>query len=195
MVAAGNQHTLVLKAGAVYSIGDAGMGRLGLDNARGHSQGRINFGNGDGTKIGFITCGPDHSVAVGADGYTLYCWGACDEKGVGHPLNSLSLDSGEEEEKENGLIRRSKDSIPTPQPFFCWLDDGLSSARRIIQVSCGAQHTLALRDDGKVYSWSDRRLRSRLVARKSVPGGCSYSCSALSSQGFGSSWSPRSQRH
>jgi len=169
MLACGNKHTLILQDGNVYATGENSFGRLGLAGSRGKTEGRLLFGQGYEDKIGFITCGPDHSIAVSQDGFTLYCWGACDKMGVGHPAK---LRSALREEKENqgsydspfgdgdgaigpdGVAIDLEPYIPIPRRFNLWKYDP-KHPHRIVQVSCGAQHTIALREDGWVYTWGD----------------------------------------
>lgn len=179
MVAAGNKHTLILKDGNVYATGENSFGRLGLAGLRGkseggRSEGRIKFGSGLDVKIGFIAAGPDHSVAVSQDGETLYCWGCCDRVGVG------LHDEKPRARYDRGLLAAAGDEEEDagPQPFqpvpvrFTLEPPRMSQPRRVLQVSCGAQHTIALRDDGCVFTWgkgADGRLGHRGVNSVDTP--------------------------
>lgn len=170
MVAVGNLHTLILKDGNVYSTGDNTLGRLGLWKSHGKTEGRILFGAGYEDKIAFVTCGPDHSIAVSQDGYSLYAWGSCDKVGVGHPAKSQAqameeakshahdraldhMDGGDGVEMSD-VQMDVEPYIEKPFRFTCWNYEP-KFPHRIVQVSCGAQHTIALREDGWVYTWSD----------------------------------------
>ena len=170
-VAVGNLHTLVLKDGNVYAFGDNKSGRLGLSKSQGKSEGRILFTRPDGTedKIAFVTCGPDHSIAISQDGYALYCWGSCDKRGVGDPKKMIAAEREEQKmsDRNGGGYDRaleldsfdidftsSDPCIKRPTIFTCWKYEP-KDPHRIIQVSCGAQHTIALREDGVVYTWGD----------------------------------------
>lgn len=176
----GNKHTLILKDGNVYATGDSSLGRLGLAKTSGKGEGRLLFGRGFEDKIGFINSGPDHSVAVSVDGVTCYAWGACDRWGVGKhderiapsPKHDGALaddfeadDSGAGDEYgpsngssgSNGKGGGGEEAhdppyFKTPRRFLCFEYDP-KTPHRIIQISCGSQHTLALREDGFVYSW------------------------------------------
>lgn len=165
MVAVGNKHSLILKDGIVYATGDNAYGRLGLEKTKGKTDGRIRFDKGSvDDKISFITCGPDHSVALSSDGVTLWCWGSCDRVGVGHPaktkaerladVKNAHHDSvfDDETPAHDIELEMLEEFVKTPLPFFVFPYDP-NDPHRIVQVSCGAQHTIALREDGCVYTW------------------------------------------
>ena len=159
-----NLHTLILKDGNVYSFGDNSLGRLGLSKSYGKTEGRILFDGGNEDKIAFITCGPDHSVAVSQNGHFLYAWGSCDEKGVGHPVRTraavMEQAGSSRDPYGNGTsdidLHLPAEFLKLPTKFVCW-EWKQQEPHRIIQVSCGAQHTIALREDGVVYTWSVQR--------------------------------------
>lgn len=165
MVAVGNKHSLILKDGIVYSCGDNSCGRLGLSRSKGKTEGRIQFSAGSyDDQIGFISCGPDHSVAISSDGYSMWCWGSCDQVGVGHPekskaqrLEEMNKRKHDYDEDGGDAMQNSssvEDYINIPKRFTIFHYD-VNDPHRIIQVSCGAQHTIALREDGCVYTWGE----------------------------------------
>ncbi|ESO89418.1 hypothetical protein LOTGIDRAFT_218809 [Lottia gigantea] len=173
----------VTQDGKVYACGEATNGRLGLGTNNGnvsvprplnclsqyvvkkvavHSGGRhamaltvdgkvFSWGEGDDGKLGHssrmtcdtprliealkskrvrdISCGSSHSAAIISNG-DLYTWGLGDYGRLGHGDNTTQL-----KPKQVKAL----------------------SGQRVIQVACGSRdaQTLALTDDGNVYSWGD----------------------------------------
>jgi E3 ubiquitin-protein ligase HERC2 len=126
-VACGSHHSALIDgAGDVYAFGSSGNGRLGHD--------------GDGTEAQKVplpeaarslSLGAYHSAVVGESG-TLYTWGwqgsfFGGSSGCGHA--DTSTEAPRPVEKLRGL------------------------GEKIVEVSCGTQHTLVLAESGTVYSW------------------------------------------
>jgi alpha-tubulin suppressor-like RCC1 family protein len=132
-VAVGAQHTLILSAdGDVYSMGSNEYGRLGHDQ-RGH--GFVNFPRQREakatTQISTVACGTEFSVAISKDAKHVYAWGLgkYGNIGDGHRLDR-----------------------PSPVTFQI-VDPRTLMAKKVTQISCGSRHTLALCEDGHVFSW------------------------------------------
>jgi len=129
MVACGDDHTLVTTAsGGVYSCGCGNSGKLGHGDD-GDRQILTNvqaecFG---GDKIVYVAAGPDHSAAVGAEG-KVYTWGDGNSGRLGH---------NNEEDKY----------IPTEV-----VDTALSKVK-VVMVSVGFAHTVAVSEGGTLYVW------------------------------------------
>lgn len=78
-----------------------------------------------------LSCGADHCCLVAVDG--LYCWGR----------------------NKNGCLGNAKVSVerystPIRVPI-------LFDHRQIVQVACGAEHTMCLCQNGSVYEWGSNR--------------------------------------
>lgn len=76
-----------------------------------------------------VACGTSHSVVLSKDGQ-VYTWGTGDFGKLGH--------GGLWEERVPRLV-------------------GTISKRRTIQIACGSNHTMALTDNGALWSWGDGR--------------------------------------
>jgi alpha-tubulin suppressor-like RCC1 family protein len=126
-VAAGQYHSLALASnGTVYAWGRNDMGQTG-DAADGMrpAPGRVE-GFPDGVLMTAIAAGESHSLAVGSDG-KVYAWG----------YNGF------------GQLGDGTTDTPTVPVGVTGLPNGIS----VTAVSAGADHSLALGSDGKVYGW------------------------------------------
>eukprot|EP00947_MAST-08B_sp_MAST-8B-sp1_P005843 g5843.t1 len=79
----------------------------------------------EGENVSAIDCGIEHSAAVTSDG-RLFTWGKGDDHRLGHGVTQI---------------------IECPR-----LVEGLAGVN-ITKVACGDNHTLALSEDGAVFSW------------------------------------------
>ncbi|CAO2603980.1 E3 ISG15--protein ligase Herc6 [Lemmus lemmus] len=124
--ASGERHSLLLFSNhRVYSCGDNSLGQLGqLGQKRKQNTEQIKALAT--LHVDLVSCGKEHSIAVCHKG-RVFAWGAGSEGQLGIG-----------ECKEINLM-------PTKIKAL----DGI----RIIQVSCGHYHSLALSEDGQVFSW------------------------------------------
>ena len=114
----------------IYACGDGRYGQLGapalqrLPETRDAVKvGYFSARQGFTTRIAAVECGSRHSVALTVDG-DAYFWGWLIVNGVEMPLSPTPIMLGEEQ-----------------------LD------RQVIQVACGAAHTLLLLDDGSLWGF------------------------------------------
>lgn len=91
--------------------------------------------------VSFVSCGKEHSLAVCPKG-RVFAWGADSEGQLG--------------------IEEFKEIIFTPKKIKTL------NGVRIIQVSCGDYHSLALSEDGQVFSWG-KNSQGQLGLGKDVP--------------------------
>ena len=127
-VSAGAFHTLLLTAGGeVYSCGDGGLGQLGHGDAlrNEYTPRRVESLGAVGARVCAIGAGRVHSLCITEDGHA-YSWGEGDEGRLGHGDDASS-------------------SVPR-------LIRGLLG-RRVCSISCVWDHSAALTDGGRVYSW------------------------------------------
>ncbi|KAJ8297784.1 hypothetical protein KUTeg_024315 [Tegillarca granosa] len=126
----------VTQEGKVYACGEATNGRLGL----GMSSGTVSVPRQltslsqliealKSKRIRDIACGSSHSAAITSNG-ELYTWGLGEYGRLGHGDNTTQLKPKQVKQL---------------------------AGQRVIQVSCGSRdaQTLALTDEGCVYSWGD----------------------------------------
>jgi alpha-tubulin suppressor-like RCC1 family protein len=151
-VAAGKHHTLVLDdKGRVYSWGLGLHGRLGHgDDKNRLTPALIETIAHENIEPLSVHCGWEHSAIVTKYKGQVYTWGS----------NASSQLGG------SGLKPGSSDD--TPKRVTQWLEapskkknNGVKEGRdhsalkapKIVHLSCGAKHNLAVSDEGHVYSW------------------------------------------
>nr|XP_021558148.1 probable E3 ubiquitin-protein ligase HERC6 isoform X2 [Neomonachus schauinslandi] len=124
--ASGERHSLLLLSnGEVHSCGDNSHGQLGRRGVQSEEQPKPIHAL-ETLRVDLVSCGKEHSLAVCYKG-RVFAWGAGSEGqlGVG-------------EFKEINLIPRKIKTL---------------TGIKIIQVSCGHYHSLALSEDGQLFSW------------------------------------------
>ncbi len=147
-VALGYSHSIALATdGTVYSWGNNDHGRLG-DNTdtdrdtpvkvlKGAYSGTTYLGDDSGNKITAVALGGGHSVALVADG-TMYSWGYNYRGQLG---DNSTTDS-------HIPIKVLKGAYSEGTTYL-----GDNSSNKIIAVALGYFHSIALTEDGTVYSW------------------------------------------
>ncbi|XP_019848779.1 PREDICTED: probable E3 ubiquitin-protein ligase HERC4 [Amphimedon queenslandica] len=125
-IASSVSHTLILlESGCLYSCGSNQYGQLGIEQKTSCIMIPAHIDTFDDTIITSISCGVKHSLALSSDG-SLYAWGDNSEGQLG--LKTLQ---------------------PICKPSILSLPFG----RPVVQAACGDHHTLALTQDGRVFSW------------------------------------------
>jgi len=130
-VSCGETHNVALSAdGSVYVWGLDVEGQLGLGPS-GHRAAPAQVGGPLAEqKATAVSCsigpgGPGHSAAITSDG-NLYTWGMGRDGQLGHG-----------------------DTEPRLEPILV----SALADKTVVAVSCGATHTAALTDEGRVYTW------------------------------------------
>jgi alpha-tubulin suppressor-like RCC1 family protein len=129
-IAAGTNHTLAVALdGTAYAWGANNLGQLGNGNYNNQNtpDAVYNIGVMGGKKIIAVAGGENHSLALTDDGM-VYAWGSNSKGQLGRP-GRLS-------------------NVPVAVEF-----SGASANRHFIGIAAGNSHSLALADDGKVFSW------------------------------------------
>ncbi|MTI55396.1 S-layer homology domain-containing protein [Geosporobacter ferrireducens] len=129
-VAAGNGHSIALKAdGTVWSWGKNDKGQLG-DGTTVQKSTPVQVTSL--TNVIAITAGHTHTLALKADG-TLWAWG---ENGSGRL-------------GDNSTSQRS-----TPVQVRKGVTDSSDAfLQGVVAIAAGKEHSVALREDGRVYTW------------------------------------------
>ncbi|ETW01763.1 hypothetical protein, variant 2 [Aphanomyces invadans] len=137
MISCGSRHTLALTTtGDVYSWGWGQMGQLGLGHHKSTNlPTKVPFFDECKIKLVHVSAGGCHSGAVTDQGQ-VYMWGEAHWGQLG-----LSAD----------LIEH----LHQATPVLCKVIPG-NSTDKIVSLSCGGTHTVALSEQGHVYTWGRR---------------------------------------
>ncbi|KAK3100706.1 hypothetical protein FSP39_024049, partial [Pinctada imbricata] len=128
-VHSGGRHALALTAdGKVFSWGEGDDGKLGHFSRWNCDKPRL-IEALKSKRVRDIACGSSHSAAITSNG-DLYTWGLGEYGRLGHGDNTTQLKPKQVKALSN---------------------------QRVIQIACGSRdaQTLALTDEGLVYSWGD----------------------------------------
>jgi len=139
MVASGGLHSVaVTTSGQVYTWGNNDENALG----RKSDEWLPDISDGlDGKVAVQVSAGDCHTCAVTQDG-VLYAWGTF--RNLNGPLG----------------FSPNVDTQPVPTPVA-----GLPANTKIVSVASGANHVVALTEDGHVYQWGDVRVQQRVGPR------------------------------
>mmetsp|Transcript_14147 Transcript_14147/g.39114 ORF Transcript_14147/g.39114 Transcript_14147/m.39114 type:complete len:563 (-) Transcript_14147:2003-3691(-) len=124
-VSAGLFHSaFCTEAGELFTFGYGGDGRLGLGNET-NCLVPTRVVHLEGKHVAQVSCGSHHTALITKTG-SLYSFGKNEHGLLGH---------GDEEKRLEPTFVRSLESIS------------------VSQVSCGNEHSVALSDDGQIYTW------------------------------------------
>ena len=127
----------VTSGGDVFVWGHNLCGQLGLTDFRSRATPEIlsYFEQDPELRVDAISAGENHVAALSARG-RVYCWGHVDSGRLG-----LGVD------ERYGAKPAEKYFFPAPTLLSSLIDEP------VCQIACGAAHTLALSDAGKVFAW------------------------------------------
>ncbi|KAA5542949.1 RCC1 domain-containing protein [Adhaeribacter rhizoryzae] len=145
-ITVGDSHFMALKIdGIIYVRGNGGYGQLGnghFDLGHYHIPSR-SMPVGSLSDITAISAGANHCLAVKSDG-TVYAWGDDSYGQLGNDYNH-----------PNGHYSANLNASAKPQR--------INNLSEIISVSAGANHSLALKANGTVFTWgSDNYANSKV---------------------------------
>jgi alpha-tubulin suppressor-like RCC1 family protein len=124
-VSCGLGHALfLLHTGRVYAWGNGGNGRLGLGDVQDRAE-ACPVVLLQHEVVAAVQCGASHSMALTAAG-KVYSWGKNTQGQCGH--------GNAEDHTKPQMIRKLDDKV-------------------IVQISAGWEHSLALTQEGRMYSW------------------------------------------
>ncbi|XP_048876533.1 probable E3 ubiquitin-protein ligase HERC1 isoform X3 [Brienomyrus brachyistius] len=179
-VSAGYRHSAaVTNDGELYTWGEGDFGRLGHSDS--HSRNVPTLVK-DISGVGQVACGSSHTVAVAQDGRTVWSFGGGDNGKLGHGDTNRVYRPKVIEALHGFIIRKvcagsqSSLALTSAGQVFAWGCGsclGLGSSEttllrprvieelivtKIIDISCGDSHCLALSHENEVYAWGNNAM-------------------------------------
>ncbi|XP_076139905.1 putative E3 ubiquitin-protein ligase HERC1 isoform X8 [Alosa pseudoharengus] len=179
-VSAGYRHSAaVTNDGELYTWGEGDFGRLGHSDS--HSRNVPTLVK-DISGVGQAACGSSHTIAVAQDGRIVWSFGGGDNGKLGHGDTNRVYRPKVIEALHGYIIRKvcagsqSSLALTSAGQVFAWgcgscLGCGSSettslrprlieelSITKIIDISCGDSHCLALSHENEVYAWGNNAM-------------------------------------
>uniref|UniRef100_A0A6Q2XRL6 HECT-type E3 ubiquitin transferase n=1 Tax=Esox lucius TaxID=8010 RepID=A0A6Q2XRL6_ESOLU len=179
-VSAGYRHSAaVTNDGELYTWGEGDFGRLGHSDS--HSRNVPTLVK-DISGVGQAACGSSHTIAVAQDGRVVWSFGGGDNGKLGHGDTNRVYRPKVIEALHGFIIRKvcagsqSSLALTSAGQVFAWgcgscLGCGSSestslrprfieelSVTKIIDISCGDSHCLALSHENEVYAWGNNAM-------------------------------------
>ncbi|KAJ1212712.1 hypothetical protein NDU88_000365 [Pleurodeles waltl] len=179
-VSAGYRHSAAVTSdGELYTWGEGDFGRLGHRDSQSRSTPTLVK---DISGVGQVSCGSSNTVAVSQDGLTVWSFGGGDNGKLGHGDTSRVYRPKVIEGLQGLCIRKvctgsqSTMALTSNGQVFAWgwgacLGCGSSElmvlrpqpiedlrAIKIIDISCGDSHCLALSQGHEVYAWGNNAM-------------------------------------
>ncbi|XP_040012788.1 probable E3 ubiquitin-protein ligase HERC1 isoform X4 [Xiphias gladius] len=179
-VSAGYRHSAaVTNDGELYTWGEGDFGRLGHSDSQSRNVPTLVK---DVSGVGQVACGSSHTIAVAQDGHTVWSFGGGDNGKLGHGDTNRVYRPKVIEALHGFIIRKvcagsqSSLALTSAGQVFAWgcgscLGCGSSettslrprfiedlSITKIIDISCGDSHCLALSHDNEVYAWGNNTM-------------------------------------
>ncbi|CAN9504281.1 unnamed protein product [Ophioblennius macclurei] len=179
-VSAGYRHSAaVTNDGELYTWGEGDFGRLGHSDSQSRNVPTLVK---DISGVGQVACGSSHTIAVAQDGRTVWSFGGGDNGKLGHGDTNRVYRPKVIEALHGFIIRKvcagsqSSLALTSSGQVFAWgcgscLGCGSSettslrprfiedlSITKIIDISCGDSHCLALSHENEVYAWGNNTM-------------------------------------
>ncbi|XP_052393189.1 probable E3 ubiquitin-protein ligase HERC1 isoform X2 [Carassius gibelio] len=179
-VSAGYRHSAaVTNDGELYTWGEGDFGRLGHSDS--HSRNMPTLVK-DISGVGQVACGSSHTIAVAQDGRIVWSFGGGDNGKLGHGDTNRVYRPKVIEALHGFIIRKvcagsqSSLALTSAGQVFAWgcgscLGCGSSettslrprlieelSITKIIDISCGDSHCLALSHENEVFAWGNNAM-------------------------------------
>ncbi|TKS84344.1 putative E3 ubiquitin-protein ligase HERC1 [Collichthys lucidus] len=179
-VSAGYRHSAaVTNDGELYTWGEGDFGRLGHSDSQSRNVPTLVK---DISSVGQVACGSSHTIAVAQDGRTVWSFGGGDNGKLGHGDTNRVYRPKVIEALHGFIIRKvcagsqSSLALTSAGQVFAWgcgscLGCGSSettslrprfiedlSITKIIDISCGDSHCLALSHENEVYAWGNNTM-------------------------------------
>ncbi|XP_068434962.1 probable E3 ubiquitin-protein ligase HERC1 isoform X7 [Clinocottus analis] len=179
-VSAGYRHSAaVSEDGELYTWGEGDFGRLGHGDSNSRN---IPTLVKDISNVGEVSCGSSHTIALSKDGRTVWSFGGGDNGKLGHGDTNRVYKPKVVEALQGMFIRKvcagsqSSLALTSTGQVYAWgcgacLGCGSSEATalrpklieelattRVVDVSIGDSHCLALSHDNEVYAWGNNSM-------------------------------------
>ncbi|KAK7896525.1 hypothetical protein WMY93_021850 [Mugilogobius chulae] len=179
-VSAGYRHSAAVTCdGELYTWGEGDFGRLGHSDSQSRNVPTLVK---DISSVGQVACGSSHTIAVAQDGRTVWSFGGGDNGKLGHGDTNRVYRPKVIEALQGFIIRKvcagsqSSLALTSAGQVFAWgcgscLGCGSSettslrprfiedlSITKIIDISCGDSHCLALSHENEVYAWGNNTM-------------------------------------
>ncbi|XP_041034512.1 probable E3 ubiquitin-protein ligase HERC1 isoform X1 [Carcharodon carcharias] len=179
-VSAGYRHSAaVTEDGELYTWGEGDFGRLGHGDSNSRN---IPTLVKDISNVGEVSCGSSHTIALSKDGRTVWSFGGGDNGKLGHGDTNRVYKPKVIEALQGMFIRKvcagsqSSLALTSTGQVYAWgcgacLGCGSSEATalrpklieelattRIVDLSIGDSHCLALSHDNEVYAWGNNSM-------------------------------------
>ncbi|XP_061671695.1 probable E3 ubiquitin-protein ligase HERC1 isoform X2 [Syngnathoides biaculeatus] len=179
-VSAGYRHSAaVCEDGEVYTWGEGDFGRLGHGDSNSRN---IPSLVKDISNVGEVSCGSSHTIALSKDGRTVWSFGGGDNGKLGHGDTNRVYKPKVVEALQGMFIRKvcagsqSSLALTSTGQVYAWgcgacLGCGSSEATalrpklieelattRVVDISIGDSHCLALSHDNEVYAWGNNSM-------------------------------------
>ncbi|XP_061657060.1 probable E3 ubiquitin-protein ligase HERC1 isoform X5 [Syngnathoides biaculeatus] len=179
-VSAGYRHSAaVTNDGELYTWGEGDFGRLGHSDSLSRNMPTLVK---DISGVGMVACGSSHTIAVAQDGRTVWSFGGGDNGKLGHGDTNRVYRPKIIEALHGCIIRKvcagsqSSLALTSAGQVFAWgcgscLGCGSSettflrprfieelSFTKVIDISCGDSHCLALSHENEVYAWGNNTM-------------------------------------
>ncbi|XP_056259324.1 probable E3 ubiquitin-protein ligase HERC1 isoform X6 [Seriola aureovittata] len=179
-VSAGYRHSAaVTNDGELYTWGEGDFGRLGHSDSQSRNVPTLVK---DISGVGQVACGSSHTIAVAQDGHTVWSFGGGDNGKLGHGDTNRVYRPKVIEALHGFIIRKvcagsqSSLALTSAGQVFAWgcgscLGCGSSETTslrprfvedlgitKIIDISCGDSHCLALSHENEVYAWGNNTM-------------------------------------
>ncbi|XP_068190129.1 probable E3 ubiquitin-protein ligase HERC1 isoform X2 [Antennarius striatus] len=179
-VSAGYRHSAAVTSdGELYTWGEGDFGRLGHSDSQSRNVPTLVK---DVSGVGHVACGSSHTIAVAQDGRCVWSFGGGDNGKLGHGDTNRVYRPKVIEALHGFIIRKvcagsqSSLALTSAGQVFAWgcgscLGCGSSettslkprfiedlSITKIIDISCGDSHCLALSHENEVYAWGNNTM-------------------------------------
>ncbi|XP_028981614.2 probable E3 ubiquitin-protein ligase HERC1 isoform X4 [Esox lucius] len=179
-VSAGYRHSAaVSEDGELYTWGEGDFGRLGHGDSNSRN---IPTLVKDISNVGDVSCGSSHTIALSKDGRTVWSFGGGDNGKLGHGDTNRVYKPKVVESLQGMFIRKvcagsqSSLALTSTGQVYAWgcgacLGCGSSEATalrpklteelattRVVDISIGDSHCLALSHDNEVYAWGNNSM-------------------------------------
>ena len=103
-----------------------------------------------------VAVGYEHVAAITEDG-RVFTMGTVEHGKLGHPEHEKTEEETEKEKQRYKISGYKPGGMDRSQPAIGFVQGDLAG-KKVVQVACGAKHTVAVTEDGVVYTWGYGRM-------------------------------------